>query len=530
MRRNLISTRRHFLAASGSAAAATMLGGIARPFISRANDRPLITHGVQSGDVGTDSGVIWARSDRPARMQVEIATTDSFRDVRQGVFVDALPETDFTAKVLLEDLPPGQDIFYRVQFQDHSSPTVLGEPMVGRFRTAPADRRAVSFTWGGDVGGQGWGIDEARGGMRTFATMLRNRPDFFVHSGDSIYADGVLRPEVKLDNGEIWRNVVTEPMSKVAETLDEFRGHYKYNLTDKNVLAMNAETPIFAQWNDHEVTNNWWPLEALNRAEHRRRNYTEKNMLKLAARGARAFHEYMPIRSTPAEPARVYRKLAYGPLLDVIVLDTRSYRGPNADNMEESYGPSAHYFGPQQVAWFKRALKQSRAEWKVIACDMPIALPRIYDGDRRWGQESLSQGDDGPPRGREHEIADILSFIRRERIRNTVWITADVHFTAAYHYDPNKAAFQDFEPFWEFVSGPLNAGTGRTGPIDGTFGPQIVFEKGVPRGSNVNHGPSYGMQFFGHVSIDGASEVMTVTLKDVGDSALWSIKLDPKKG
>ena len=109
---------------------------------------------------------------------------------------------------------------------------------------------------------------------------------------------------------------------------------------------------------------------------------------------------------------------------------------------------------------------------------MPIALPRIYDGDRRWGQEALAQGDDGPPRGREHELADILSFIKRERIRNTVWITADVHFTAAHYFDPNKAAFQDFEPFWEFVSGPLNAGTGRTGPIDGTFGPQIVFSKG----------------------------------------------------
>ena len=95
---------------------------VARPYLSRANERPLITHGVQSGDVGLDSGVIWARTDRPARMQVEIATTDSFRDVRQGVFVDALPQSDFTAKALLEDLPPGQDIFYRIRFQDHSHP------------------------------------------------------------------------------------------------------------------------------------------------------------------------------------------------------------------------------------------------------------------------------------------------------------------------------------------------------------------------------------------------------------------------
>ena len=80
----------------------------------------------------------------------------------------------------------------------------------------------------------------------------------------------------------------------------------------------------------------------------------------------------------------------------------------------------------------------------------------------------MSQGDHGPPRGRELELADILSFIRNaKRIRNTVWITADVHHAAAYHYDPNKAAFQDFEPFWEFVAGPLNAGTGRVLPPGG---------------------------------------------------------------
>ena len=131
-------------------------------------------------------------------MLVEIATTDSFKNIRRGVFVDALPESDFTAKALIEDLPAGQDIFYRVRFQDLASPTIVGEPVVGRFRTAPADRRSVSFVWSGDTAGQGWGIDESRGGMRTYATMQRNRPDFFIHSGDTIYADGPIAAEQKL--------------------------------------------------------------------------------------------------------------------------------------------------------------------------------------------------------------------------------------------------------------------------------------------------------------------------------------------
>ena len=374
----IVLTRRRFLGASVSTAAMTMAGGIARPYLSRAADRPIITHGLQSGDVGTDSGVVWARADRPARMQVEISTTDSFRSIRHGVFADALPESDFTAKVLVEDLPSGQDIFYRIRFQDLSSPTIVGEPMVGRFRTAPRDRRSISFVWSGDTAGQGWGIDEARGGMRTYASMRNNRPDFFIHSGDTIYADGPLVAERKLPNGEIWKNLVIEEKSKAAETLAEFRGNYKYNLLDKNLLAFNAEIPTFAQWDDHEVTNNWWPGEPLTRAEHQRKKYVEKNALVLAARASRAFHEYMPVRAEPAEPGRVYRKISYGPLLDVFMLDMRSYRGPNAREPRgdlRAERPTSS--GPRQVAWLKQALMNSQATWKVIAADMPISLMRV---------------------------------------------------------------------------------------------------------------------------------------------------------
>jgi alkaline phosphatase D len=523
-----ILTRRRFIAASASTAALTVAGGLARPYLSRAADRPAITHGLQSGDVGVDSGVVWARADRPARMQVEISTTESFRTIRHGVFADALPESDFTAKVLLEDLPSGQDIFYRIRFQDLFSPTVVGEPMVGRFRTAPRDRRSVSFVWSGNTVGQGWGIDLARGGMRTYATMRNNRPDFFLHSGDTIYADGPLIAERKLPSGEVWKNVLTEEKSKAAETLAEFRGNYKYNLLDKNLLAFNGEIPIFAPWDDHEVTNNWWPGEPLTRAEHQRKKYIEKNALVLAARGARAFHEYMPLRSNPAEPGRVYRRISYGPMLDVFMLDMRSYRGPNAENLEETYGPAAYFLGPQQVAWLKQELMSSRATWKVIAADMPLSLVRVYDADRNWGSEGIAQAD-GPPRGRELEIADVLSFIKHAGIRNTLWITADVHFTAAHYFDPNKAVFQDFEPFWEFVSGPIHAGTGVPGRLDNTFGMQVVYVKGSTRELGAGLSPAYGLQFFGHVAIDGASGEMTVTLKDVADTALWSRKLEPSQ-
>jgi len=518
--------RRRFLTTAAASAAISAVGGLAKPYLSRAADRPLITHGVQSGDVSVDSAVIWARADRPARMLAEVATTDSFKTIHRAVFVDALPESDFTAKALIEGLPAGQDIFYRIRFQDLASPTIVGEAMVGRFRTAPRDQRSISFLWSGDTAGQGWGIDETRGGMRAYATMLRNRPDFFIHSGDNIYADGPILEEQKMPNGEIWKNIVIEEKAKPAETLAEFRGNYKYNLLDTNVRAFNAEVPIFTQWDDHEVTNNWWPGEPLTRAEHQRKKYVEQNALLLAARAGRAFHEYMPLRFTQAEPGRVYRKISYGPLLDVFMLDMRSYRGPNGEGLEETYGPAAYFLGPAQVAWLERELLNSQATWKVIAADMPIGLIVVYDTDRNWGVEAIAQGN-GPPRGRELEIAHILSFIKRAGVRNTVWLTADVHYTAAHYYDPNKAAFQDFEPFWEFVSGPIHAGSFPQNRLDNTFGPQIVYVKAP---SAPNQPPTDGLQFFGHVAIDGPTQVMTVTLKDWDDRALWSVSLEPKLG
>ena len=157
--------------------------------------------------------------------------------------------------------------------------TSQSEAVVGRFRTAPADRRDVSFVWGGDVAGQGWGINPDDGGMFTFATMRKHRPDFLLHSGDTVYADGPIRSEVKLPDGKVWKNVTIEEKAKVAETLDEFRAAHKYNFMDEHVRAFNAEVPIFVQWDDHEVTNNWSLSKQLPAA------YKERDIT--PARGAR---------------------------------------------------------------------------------------------------------------------------------------------------------------------------------------------------------------------------------------------------
>jgi alkaline phosphatase D len=503
---NTLLTRRRFLSRSVQGAALAGLGSVASPYLSFAAAGPQLTHGLQSGDIAADSGVVWARTDRASRLLIEASTTESFNDICCTTFADALPESDFTAKVLLEDLPAGQHIFYRVTTQDLAEPALRGEAQTGRFRTAPADMRPVSFVWSGDVAGQGWGIDEAHGGMRAFRTMLDNRPDFFIHSGDSIYADCPIERELKLPGGGVWRNLVTEEKSEVAQTLAQFRGNYKYNLLDANLRAFNAEVPILAQWDDHEVANDWWPERTIDE-----KGYSERSALQLCARASRAFHDYMPTRQTFAEPGRIYRKIAYGPLLDVFLIDMRSYRGPNDATDRTSV------LGAKQLAWLKRELTSSRATWRVIAADLPIGLV---------SQDSIARGD-GPPMGWETEIAGLLSFMKRNGVKNVVWLTADMHYTAAHHYHPNRAAFQDFDPFWEFVSGPLHAGTWGPAPLDNTFGPEVRYQNGCSAEQGENLAPCFGLQFFGRVDI-GSDGVMTVTLKDVGDRDLWSVRIAPE--
>jgi alkaline phosphatase D len=502
-------TRRQLLVRSASSLALAGMG-LAAPNLSWAADRAQFAGGIASGDVSTDSAVIWARADRPARMQVEYSSVESFRSIIGSVSSQAVPETDLTAKLLLENLPSGQDIFYRVWF-DNTATGISGETQVGHFRTAPTQRHPVSFVWSGDSTGQGWGIDPARGGMRTYATMLENRPDFFIHSGDHIYADCPIEAELKLPNGEIWRNIVTEEKSVVAKTLAQFRGNYKYNWLDRNVRAFSAEVPMLAQWDDHEVTNDWSPFDTADET-----GYAEDGSSQLVARAARAFHEFMPIRPTPAQAGRVYRKVGYGPLLDVFLIDMRSYRDSTWNKRGD--GIEACILGSMQLAWLKRELAASNATWKVIAADLPIGL--ISD-------DAIALGD-GPPERRECEIADLLSFMKRAGIRNTVWLTADMHYTAAHRYEPNRAVYQDFEPFWEFVSGPLHAGTWAPGELDNTFGPQSMFQKGCSAEQGENLAPCFGLQFFGRVDIDGRTEVMTVTLKDVDNRDLWSVDIEPR--
>ncbi|SEI41589.1 alkaline phosphatase D [Arthrobacter sp. yr096] len=551
-RRTLVKTSLAGLALTGLAANAAPASA-APSAIPLVRKRLTLPTGIATGDVTTDSAVLWSRASGPGRLTAQLRAIDSAGEILRGRYGFsrtirgplATEASDFTAKIHAQGLPAGTRFALELNFEDENG---AGEAVRGTFSTAPGagsakgqlddaadDARggggpassSQSFVWTGDTAGQGWGINEDLGGMRGYKAMHATKPDFFIHSGDTIYADGPITSSVTEKDGQVWRNIVTEEVSKVAETLKEYRGRHRYNSLDANMRAMFAEVPVIAQWDDHETTNNWYPGEILDDPR-----YTERNVNVLAARGRQAWQENMPIADSAAlwrpgtfdagryQPARIYRKISRGPQLDVFCLDMRTFKSPNTDG-KESY--ATNILGQEQVDWLIKEVRKSKATWKVIAADLPLGII-VPDGP--VNQESLANRDHGAPLGRELEIAAVLSAFKKYRVKNTVWLTADVHYCAAHHYSPERAAFTDFDPFWEFVAGPINAGSFGPNEMDGTFGPEVLFTKaGRFAGESPRDGEN---QYFGHVDI-ATDGTFTVSLRNANGAVLYSKELTPQR-
>ena len=182
----------------------------------------------------------------------------------------------------------------------------------------------------------------------------------------------------------------------MAETLEEFRGAFAYNLLDANKRAFAAEVPFLVQWDDHETRNNWYPGQTL--GDER---YTVRSASLLSAFARRAMFDYNAFRFDPIDPERVYRGFSYGPSLDVLMLDERSYRGPNTPNRQTKLDDESAFLGAAQLRWLKQALLASRATWKVIASDMPLSIvvDDLNADVPKGTYEAWANGDHGAPLG-----------------------------------------------------------------------------------------------------------------------------------
>jgi alkaline phosphatase D len=509
---------------SGASVPALGLLGRSPAFVERRRD---LTSGVRSGEVTTSSAVIWSRAVTPSRLMVRLLSNGRQRRLVRGPWTDE--RADLTARVHLTGLAPGRPYDAEVWFEspdgERSAPQHLA------FTTAPVHAAAQSVVWSADTCGQGWGIDRARGGLTTYRTMLGLRPDLFVHVGDTIYADEPMAETVLLPDGTTWTNELTEDVMVVSETLEQLRGRHRYPLRDDNVRAFHASVPTVSMWDDHETCNNWWPGETIDDER-----YGERRADVLALRGRRAWQEYQPVPVRRLVPAggdgfvgrRLYRRVPRGQHLDLFCLDMRSWRGPNPDTNPAVAAdrPQAGLLGPDQEEWMVRSLRSSTATWKAICADMPLSAPtnRVTDLD------GYANKDGDRPVGREPELARILSAIKRHGVRNVVWLTGDVHYTAAYRYTPEKATFTDFDPFWEFISGPVASSPFwlKDDELDQTFGPEVVFSRGESEVGRLDVAPQPTNQYFGQLDL-AASGLLTVRLYDGAGSVLWERTLEPEQ-
>ena len=200
--------------------------------------------------------------------------------------------------------------------------------------TPPAGRRNVRFVWSGDTAGQGWGINPDFGGMRIYETMRQVEPDFFIHSGDTIYADGPIYAEARTQDGRTWlgpdgkpwRNVTIPEKEKVAETLREFRMNYAYNLMDENLRRVQrggADVRAVGRPRGHQ--------QLVLGSCARTRTSAIPGGQRRGAGGAGAcgaFHDYMPTRLHPLEQDRLYTSFALRARRSRCSgIDLRSYRG-----------------------------------------------------------------------------------------------------------------------------------------------------------------------------------------------------------
>ncbi len=437
--------------------------------------------------MSTDQALVWV--DAPGATGARIRLTGGGRTLRYDRPGPSAGRS--TVQWTFDGLTPGARYQLQVRLTDAAG-VKCGEA-TGTFRAAADRPEDVSFLWSGDVVGQGFGIDPTRGGLFAFKTMVREQPEFFIFSGDTVYADQPLVTELKLPDGSAWKNRVTPEKSQVAETLEAFRGQYRYNWLDEHYAAFFRQVPVIAQWDDHETRNNWYPGRRL--ADDDR--YTVADCTVLAARARQAFGEAFP-RSLGAQ-STIFRRIPRGPLLDVFVLDARSFR---SSNVVASRGPH-RFFGPAQADWLVESLARSRALWKVVACDQPLGL---VIGDGPGAIEGLADGTAGPPRFREVELARLLDRLAKASVENLVFLTADVHYAAAHRYERPLS-------FWEFVAGPLHAGQFGPAELDPTFRTEVVYRNREP-GQPQNVPPSATSTSYGRVTIDRKSRALTVELKD----------------
>lgn len=472
---------------AGAAQATPVASAAATPVLPAS--RIDVSHGVASGDVTATGAVIWARaSSGPAQMHVEYGTDPAFAAPQRADSAPGAAEvaTDLTATLPLADLTPDSRYHYRVWFTDGggtSGPPTIGAT-TGSFRTAPApgSRRPVAFTVAGDIAGQQY-CRRSDEGYRMFARMEVLQPDFVIGNGDMIYADTACPVDGPVEGFTDWTNVpgdfpsIANPevdwtdLARVREIYDE---HWRYNRADPHFQRFLRSTPLYAQWDDHEVINDFgaeW--EFWNQANRDRPGYPN-----LVTAGRDSFFDWNPIARDAEEPNRIYRSFDWGADMELFLLDARSYR---TRNDREGVAPGAEtILGAEQRDWLQQGLLDSAATWKIVSSDVPLSIPTGSNA-KEFGRDAFATGTDPEvptETGYEAELADLLRYLDDNDVENVVFVVMDVHFAMTLRYETDANGDGDMLVFHELISGPNNAIAVPPPDPDPTFNPTVLYSEG----------------------------------------------------
>ncbi|MEU6123308.1 alkaline phosphatase D family protein [Streptomyces sp. NPDC047123] len=399
---------------------------------------PAFHHGVASGDPLPDGVLLWTRvtptpdavpgsgAGPDTEVRWEVAEDKAFTRVVGSGSTTARAAADHTVKADVRGLHQATTYYFRFSVGDVRSP-------VGRTRTTPAHDASAAGVRFGVVSCANW---EAGHFSPYRHLAARTDLDAVLHLGDYIYeyrsgeypaAEYVVRPH--------------EPRHEIT-TLADYRTRHGVHKTDPDAQAMHAAHPVVAIWDDHEFADNAWSGGAVNHTAG-----TEGDWAARMAAAKQAYFEWMPVR--PSTAGTVYRRVRYGKLADLHLLDLRSFRSEQAGfGSGDVDDPDRTITGRAQLDWLKAGLAASDAAWKLVGTSVMIS-PVAFGSLPAHLLEPLAKLLGLPTEGLAinadqwdgytDDRKELIAHLRDRKIRNAVFLTGDIHMAWANDV-PVKAA------------------------------------------------------------------------------------------
>lgn len=353
-------------------------------------------HGVASGDPLSDAVIIWTRitvqDTTMANVPVhwDMATDVNFTSLVDSGTVTTGSNKDFTVKVDVAGLQPNTFYYYRFTHDGACSVT-------GRTKTAPdgmVDQLRFAVVSCSDY---------REGYFNAYESIMnRNDVDAVIHLGDYIY---------EYAGGTAPRNM--EPNAEIV-TLSDYRTRFSHYRLDEQLRNLHQQYPFITIWDDHETTNNSWVDGAENHTDGAEGQWSDRKN-----NAMQTYFEWMPIRDpSGTNPYQGYRKIAYGDLADILVLDTRlEAREEQTSNGAIINDTNRTLLGSDQMTWLKNNLSDTSSQWKIIAQQVmiaPLTLGSFIINNDQW---------DGYPAERKR----IYDHIMNNGIEDVVVLTGDIH-------------------------------------------------------------------------------------------------------